>query len=219
MKKISLALCAVAAAIAAPAAYAQAAGDIVMRVRAVYLDSANKNDAQLKSTLNAVLTVPAEAEINNKWLPEVDFTYYFTPNFAAELILTYPQKQTLTVKTSTGGSVDLGTFKHLPPTLTAQYHFTGLGPIKPYVGAGLNYTNISDTKWTATGESLGLNLKRNSYGLAAQIGCDYAIDKTWSVNLDVKKVQIKTDVYSGGNKIGTFKVDPTLIGVGVGYKF
>jgi outer membrane protein len=215
MKKLALALCAVAAVVAIPAQ----AGDLVMRVRAVQLNSANTNDGQLKATLASVLGQPAQAEINDKWLPEVDFSYFFTPNFAAELILTVPQKQTLTVKTQSGAEVELGTFKHLPPTLTAQYHFTGMGAFKPYVGAGLNYTNISSVKWTATGNSLGLNLKRNSYGLAVQLGADYAIDKTWSVNLDVKKVQIKTDVTSNGTKIGTFKVDPLLVGLGVGYKF
>ncbi len=215
MKKLALALCAVAAVAAVPAQ----AGDLVVRVRAVYLDSANKNDAQLSGTLASVLGQPAQAEINNKWLPELDISYFFTPNIAAELILTYPQEQTLTVKKQDGSEVELGTFKHLPPTLTAQYHFTGLPVVKPYVGLGVNYTNISDTKWTATGQSLGLNVKRDSYGLAAQVGADFAIDKKWSVNVDLKKVQIKTDVYSNGAKVGTFKVDPTLFGVGVGYKF
>lgn len=219
MKRLAFALCAVAAAVAVPAQ----AGDLMVRVRAVHLDSANTNDAQLKATLgsSAVLGEPAHAEINNKWLPELDISYFFTPNIAAELILTYPQKQTLTAKTDSGKSVDLGTFKHLPPTLTAQYHFTGLPVVKPYIGLGVNYTNISDVQWSDTAKSLGLglNVKRNSYGLAAQLGADVAIDKSWSVNIDVKKVQIKTDVTSNGKKVGTFKVDPTLVGVGVGYKF
>ena len=215
MKKIVIAA---AVAALAPVAFAQQAGDIVMRVRAVDLQSANSNSSDLESTLTAVAKTPATASINNKWLPEVDFTYFFSPNFAAELILTVPQKQTLSVS---GGVGAVGTFKHLPPTLTAQYHFTDFAStgFKPYVGIGVNYTNISDTEWNATGQSLALNLKRNSWGLALQAGVDYAIDKTWSVNLDIKKVQIGTDVLSGGNKIGTFKVDPLLVGLGVGYKF
>jgi outer membrane protein len=208
MKKLSLALLALAAAAVAPAVNAQAAGDLVVRARAVYLDSANKNDAQLKTSLAGLGA--GEASINNKWLPEVDFTYFVTPNIAAELILTYPQKQTLTVQ----GLGDVGTFKHLPPTLTAQYHFSGMGAFKPYLGAGVNYTRLMSV-------NLGpdLDLKKNSWGLAVQAGADYAIDKKWSVNVDVKKVQIKTDVYYKGSNVGTFKVDPTLFGLGVGYKF
>lgn len=200
MKKIQLALVAAAVAALAPLAHAQAAGDFVMRVRAVHLESANSDDTGLGLS------------INNKWIPEVDFSYYFTPNFAAELVLTYPQKQTVR-STVVGG--DIGTFKHLPPTLTAQYHFTGMGAFKPYFGVGVNYTNITKVEIL----NGAVNLKRGSFGMAAQLGFDYAIDSKWSLNVDVKKVQIGTNVYLNGADMGEFKVDPTLVGVGVGYKF
>ena len=39
------------------------------------------------------------------------------------------------------------------------------------------------------------------------------------LNFDVKKVYIKTDVSAAGNKIGTFKVDPVLFGIGLGWRF
>lgn len=211
MKKI-LGLTALGLALAAPA-FAQDAGNWIVRARAVDLKSANTNSGDLKATLASLGS--AEAKINDKWLPEVDITYFFSPNLAAELILTIPQKQKLSI-TNVG---EIGTFKHLPPTLTLQYHFTGLGGFRPYVGAGLNFTNISDVKWGATAQSLGLNLKRNSTGLALQAGVDIPIGGGWLCNLDVKKVQIKTDVSSGATKIGTFKVDPTLIGIGIGKRF
>jgi len=214
MKK-TLALAALALAVAAPAVQAQVkdTGSWLVRLRATHLDSSNTNDGQLKATLTSLGS--AEASINNKWLPELDISYFFTPNVAVELILTYPQKQDLSA-TNLGV---IGTFKHLPPTLTAQYHFTGLGGFRPYVGAGLNYTNISDVKWGATAQSLGLSLKRNSYGLAAQIGVDVPLSGGWLLNVDVKKVQIKTDVTSNGTKIGVFKVDPMLVSVGFGLRF
>jgi len=85
------------------------------------------------------------------------------------------------------------------------------------VGAGLNYTNISSV------DLLGgaANLKRSSFGLAAQIGADVPLGNGWLLNLDVKKVQIKTDVLVGASEAnaGTFKIDPWLIGVGVGKRF
>ena len=145
--------------------------------------------------------------INDKWIPEVDVSYFFTPNFAAELILTYPQKHDVRLN---GGKI--GSLKHLPPTLLGQYHFTGLGAFKPYVGAGINYTRFSSVD-IAGG---ALTVKKNSWGPALQLGFDYALDKNWSLNVDVKKVYIDTKV-SGG--IGTFKVDPVLVGLGVGYRF
>lgn len=216
MKKF-LGLAALALAVAAPAVQAQAddTGNWIVRARAVSLKSANTNSADLKATLTSIVKSPAEASINDRTLPEVDITYFYTPNLAVELILTYPQKQKLSVT----GVGEIGTFKHLPPTLSLQYHVTGLGGFRPYVGAGLNYTNISDVKWGATGQSLGLNLKRNSFGLSFQAGVDVPVGGGWLLNLDVKKVQIKTDVTSNGNKIGTFKVDPTLISLGVGKRF
>jgi outer membrane protein len=35
----------------------------------------------------------------------------------------------------------------------------------------------------------------------------------------VKKVFIKTDVSVAGNTVGTLKVDPVLVGVGLGWRF
>ena len=209
MKKqlIAAAIAAITTVAALPAAQAQDTGNLIVRARAVNLDSANKDN----TVLPVILT------INNKVLPEVDFTYFFTPNLAAELILTYPQKQ----KVYASGT-EVGTFKHLPPTLTAQYHFTGLGGFRPYVGAGINYTNISDVKLQTAAAALGVgtvNLKRNSFGLALQAGVDVPIGGGWLINADVKKVQIKTTVYADDVSQGTFKVDPVLFGLGVGKRF
>ena len=175
----------------------------MLRARAVHLDSANKDSTGLNLS------------VNNKTMPEVDVSYFFTPNVAAELILTYPQKHDLR---SNGNKI--GTVKHLPPTLLAQYHFTQFGALKPYVGAGINYTRFSGVNFDpAVVAALDPSVKKNSWGAALQVGFDYALDKNWSLNLDVKKVQIKTDVRSFGNKVGSFKADPLLVGVGVGYRF
>ena len=205
MKKTLLAIAAVSAFTsgAAVAQSADAVGPFMVRVRAVHLDSRNHD------------TTGLDLSINNKWIPEVDVSYFFTPNFAAELILTYPQKHDLRA-----GGDKIGSLKHLPPTLLGQYHFTGMGAFKPYVGAGINYTRFSSVKFApAVDAALSPSIKKNSWGGALQVGFDYAIDKNWSLNFDVKKVYIGTDVYSAGNKVGSFKVDPVLIGVGVGYRF
>ncbi|WOO33529.1 OmpW family protein [Diaphorobacter limosus] len=195
MKKNLLAL-AILCATTTGAAYAQQDGQWLVRARAVHIDSDNGGAAGA-----------AGVSINDKWIPEVDVSYFFTPNFAAELILTYPQKHDVRL-----GGTKIGSVKHLPPTLLAQYHFTGLGAFKPYVGAGINYTRFSGVD-IAGG---ALTVKKNSWGPALQLGFDYALDKHWSLNLDVKKVYIDTTV-SGG--VGRFKVDPVLVGLGVGYRF
>lgn len=194
---------ALACAVVAPAAQAQTKeGNFVVRLRALHLDSANKD------------TTGLGLSVNNKTFPELDISYFFSPNFAAELILTYPQKHTL----YSNGS-EIGTLKHLPPTLSFQYHMP-LGAFRPYVGLGLNATNFSDVQFApAVVAALQPNVKRMSYGAAAQIGADYALGGGWLLNFDVKKVQIKTTVYSGTAEAGTFKVDPLLVSVGVGMRF
>ncbi|MCV2357061.1 outer membrane beta-barrel protein [Paucibacter sp. B2R-40] len=190
-------------------------GPWLVRVRAVHLQSANDNSDKLAATLTSVVGKPAEASINDKWLPELDISYFITPNIAAELILTYPQKQDLSVT----GVGKIGSFKHLPPTLSAQYHFSPTSMFRPYVGLGVNYTNISDVQFDANVAALKLGLKHNSWGLSAQIGADIEVAKNLYLNVDIKKVQIKTTVYSNGADIGEFKVDPLLVGVGLGMRF
>lgn len=179
-----------------------------IRARAVHIDTAGKSAAGS----GALAGLPADAiTVSSKTIPEVDITYFFNPNLAAELILTYPQKHDVSV----AGLGKIGSFKHLPPTLTLQYHFTPASQISPYVGAGVNYTRISSVR-LLNGTA---DLESHSVGLALQAGVDFKIDKNWSINFDVKKVQIRSDVLVGGTAVSKVKVDPLLIGVGLGYRF
>jgi outer membrane protein len=201
MKTHHFALAAMASAcmLASGAAQAQdfAAGSVLVRARAVHMDSANKDSTGLGLA------------INNKTLPEVDFSYFFSKHIAAELILTVPQKHTLT---SNGTAI--GSLRHLPPTLTVQYHFDAPG-FKPYVGAGLNYTRFSSVNILGG----AADVKRNSFGPALQVGVDIPLTNTLYLNVDVKKMLIRTDVSAGGVKLGKFKADPLLVGVGLGWRF
>ena len=198
MKKNLLAV-AVLCALTSGAAFAQQAeSPWLVRVRAVHLDSANKDSTGLGLS------------VNNKTIPEVDISYFFNKNVAAELILTVPQKHDLS-SSVLGGRI--GSLKHLPPSLLLQYHFDAPG-FKPYVGAGVNYTRFSNVNLPA-----GVDIDRNSWGGALQVGVDIPLSTTLYLNFDVKKVYIKTDVFAGGAKQGTFKVDPVLVGVGLGWRF
>ena len=202
-KSLAAAVLATLSLAASSAAMAQETPWLV-RVRAVHIDPADKSDPVGGTGASDRLTV------SSKTIPELDVSYFFTPNLAAELILTYPQKHDVFLD---GGKI--GTFKHLPPTLLAQYHFVLDAPIKPYIGAGVNYTTMSKVDLLA-GKA---GLEHDSFGFALQAGVDYAIDKKWSLNIDVKKVQIRSDVFIGGAKASAVKVDPLLVGVGVGYRF
>ncbi len=199
---------------ALPAAAQETQGNWLVRARAVYLKPANH------SAPVADLSIPADAiTINSKTIPELDVTYFFTPNIAAELVLTVPQKQTVTVQQSAlGGPVDIGTFKHLPPSLMLQYHFMPTAKIRPYIGAGLNYTRLSSVNLQVP--TVGrLQLQNESFGFAMGAGVDIEVAKNTYLNLDVKKLRIRSAVNMNGVQLSTVKVDPWLFGVGVGYRF
>ena len=170
----------------------------LVRVRAANLDMTNKDATGLGLS------------VNDKLIPEVDVSYFFNKNVAAELVLTVPQKQIVSMN-----GADIGSFNHLPPTLLLQYHFTDLGGYKPYVGAGVNYTKISSVNLL----NGGATLDSHSWGGALQAGVDIPLDKKWSINFDVKKIYIKTDVYVGGANQGTLSLDPVMVSAGVGYRF
>ncbi len=211
MKKHTLMVAGVAAALLSSQAIAQSGdGPWMVRARATYLST----DTSSTSGLGGAL--PADAiDVNSKWIPEVDVSYFFTPNIAVELVLTIPQKHEVTVNALSLGKI--GTFKHLPPTLLAQYHFTGLGALKPYVGAGVNYTILSSEKMSVGTDKV--TIENSSIGPAIQVGADYRLNRNWYLNVDVKKVWIGTDVFLAGAKISELKVDPWLFSIGVGYRF
>jgi outer membrane protein len=175
-------------------------GPWMVRARAVNLDMANKDSTGLGLS------------VNNKTIPEIDVSYFINKNVAVEVVLTVPQKQTVS---SSALAADIGTFKHLPPTVTLQYHFDNFTGFTPYVGAGVNYTKITQTN-LLNGDA---TLDSHSWGSAFQAGVDFPIDKNLSFNIDVKKVNLKTDVYVSGVNSGTLKLNPLLVGVGIGYRY
>ncbi len=203
MKKLSLTLIAAVLGLASSAAMAQESSWLV-RARAVHIDTANKSDPiGGAGAANRI-------HVDDKTIPELDISYFVTPNIAAELILTYPQKHDVTLD-----GARIGSFKHLPPTLSLQYHFAPEQAFSPYVGAGVNYTRISKVRLL---DGAG-DLENDSWGYALQAGVDYKLDRNWSLNVDVKKVQIRSDVFVAGARASRVKVDPVLFGVGLGYRF
>ena len=191
-------------------------GNFEARVRAVYLIPANKSDAI------PALAVPSDAiHINSKTLPEVDFEYFITPSWSSELILTYPQSQTVTVESSAlGGPANIGTFKHLPPILTLKYNFIPGGDFRPYVGAGVNFTLLSDVRLAVpTAPPMALELSRTSVGPAVQGGFDYKMADHWFANADVKWAMLRANLKLDSATLAQVRADPVLIAVGVGYRW
>ena len=196
--------------------FGQEAGELHMRVRATGVVS--MENATIK-------TIGGNVNVTNNLIPEVDFTYYFTKNIAAELILGTSKHEVVAVNTALG-NLDLGRVMLLPPTLNLQYHFYPTKNLKPYIGAGLNYTIFYDE-----GQGKGRNAAitnvdyDNNLGYSFQLGFDYKINDKLYWNVDVKKVYLNTDVEVGaalpaGQVYVPADVDlnPWLISTGIGFK-
>ena len=191
------------------AAVAKAMSPWQVRVRALGVIT---NDS---GSLNGV--DGSDLSASDSVVPELDISYYFTDNIAAELILgtTYAD---VFGEGSIAGLGKVGKTWLLPPTLTLQYHFTDFGAFKPYVGAGVNYTIFYNQSGKAV-DSLDV---KDTFGVALQAGFDYMLDEHWGVNFDVKKLLLEADykATSGGTTLGgKAKLDPWLIGAGVTYRF
>jgi len=172
-----------------------------------------QEDASLK--LGGAPLPGADVNISNSVVPELDITYFFTKNIAAELILGVTPHNVKGAGVLAGNKI--GSAWLLPPTLTLQYHFTDFGAFKPYVGAGVNYTVFFNEK--AKGGFTDFDLK-DSFGLALQAGFDYMIDKHWGFNFDVKKIFLEPKVkVNNGLVSGKVKIDPWLIATGITYRF
>ena len=207
-KKLLVAAMLSAGLLSATAVQAQAqeaAGPFMVRVRGVGLNWDNGQSGGLP--LGGTTKVQAQ----NLWIPEVDFSYFFTKNIAAELVLTWPQDIDINV----GGS-KAGTISALPPSLMLQYHFTDLGAFKPYVGVGINYTIFYKTSNILGGVA---SINNSSVGAVGQVGFDYMLNKNWGLNVDLKYIQMAADVSVLGNKVGTVNQNPLAVGLGVSYRF
>jgi outer membrane protein len=168
------------------------AGDVFVRVRgeAVLPDS--------KSTGTA-----PNVKASDQWIPEADISYFLTKHIAIEAICCVSKHDV------TSNGTKLAETTLFPPTVMLQYHFD-MGKIKPYVGAGVNYTVFFDN-------TNGLKLN-NAWGAAVQAGVDYHLSGNWFANVDFKKLWVGTDYTLAANH-GHVDIDPIIVGAGIGYRF
>ncbi|HAF01590.1 MAG TPA: OmpW family protein [Methylophilaceae bacterium] len=232
MKKTLLSIL-IAAAFAPVLAQAEA-GDIVVRLRAV--DVSPNEDSKLGTTVNnalgaTVMSPGAELAVDSNLIPELDISYYFTKNIAAELILALGTRHDVSVKGDALATVtnqNLGSVNLLPPTLTVQWHFNPDQTFDPYVGAGVTYSrsldhNLTFQKGALTGQPIKID--DNMFGAALQAGVDINLKDGWLINADVKYAWLDTDVKAqlapgaAWTKIDSLNIDPWVIGIGIGKKF
>lgn len=207
MKPTGFALAALAAASVLGAAPAFAADSpLMVRVGVHNVDPKSDNGSLAGGAL--------DVEVDSQVGPTFNINWYFTPNLALDVLAALPFKHDISVN---NGALT-GSTKHLPPTVSLQYHFMPSGSIDPYLGLGVNYTMFWEDKIDNGGPGLELD---NSFGLAAQVGVDFALDaaRKWVVGVDARYIDIDADATVGGADVGTVEIDPLAYGVNLGYRF
>ncbi len=212
MRTFPLLVVAGAASVVAVAPAFAERGDILVRGRLITV--APFEDADIDP-------IGGDVDISVQVVPEVDVSYFFTDRVAVEVIAAITPHEVEANKTALG-TVELGDVRLLPPTVTAQYHHPVTPNLTAYAGLGVNYTTFfgADLPSGSAIQSIDYD---DSVGLAVQVGVDYAINEKWVFNVDVKRLDVDTDVRLDAGDLGivnaAVEIDPLIVGVGVGRRF
>ena len=159
--------------------------------------------------------------VSNNTQLGMTFTYMATDNVGIELLAATPFRH----KVGLASTGTIATVHQLPPTLMAQWYFGDRqSKVRPYIGAGVNYTTFFNNKFNQTGEDAGLSdlSVKDSWGLAGQAGVDYLINRNWLVNMSVWYMDIDTKVkFKAGDQQESIKtrIDPWVFMFSAGYRF
>ncbi len=218
-------------ALAGPA-FAHEAGQWIFRAGVGQV--APKSNNLSETVVDEGTTIGVALDVDNGTSLTLMGTYMFTENWAFDILAAWPFKHDVNgvisiddgVTEPLNFSAKVAEVEHLPPTFSIQYHFIPDGTIQPYVGLGLNYTTFTSEKFTDVvvdgvnlgpiGDSLSLD---DSFGVAAQVGGDWMLNDKWLINLDVRWINIESDMTVDGLDIGTVKIDPWVYSLNVGYRF
>ncbi|HSG11005.1 MAG TPA: OmpW family outer membrane protein [Gammaproteobacteria bacterium] len=163
-------------------------------------------------------------EADDGWSLGLTATWMATNNIGVGVLAAWPFEHDIETKGGLAGTGDAADTKHLPPTVTMQYHFNTTSKLHPYIGAGINYTNFFSEDTNPAGALSGGSIKLDdSWGLALEVGADYELQNNWLVSAQVWYIDIDTDATVSGlgalDASFNVEIDPWVVMIGVGKKF
>lgn len=203
--KLLCPLAAAAALFTATPALAQQAGDWTFGLGAHVVSPKSGNGSLAGGAL--------DVDVGDNWRPTFTGEYFFRDNWGVEVLASLPFQHDIELN-----GVKAGSTKHLPPTVSLQYHFAGSEKVKPFIGAGVNYTLFFSQGSTGPLAGADLDLD-NSWGLALHGGLDFAVGTNKFFRLDARWIDIDTDVKVDGASVGTVNIDPMVYGAAFVWKF
>ena len=179
--------------------------------------------------------VPAGVNLKVDDVTTVYFAYIrrLSANYALEFAGGIPPKtNTVAQGPAKLGSVPyngqtIGTSKWFSPTVLLLYRFRDeSAALRPYLGAGFNYTKFFDNRSTAAGDAANggathIDLS-DSFGWAWTAGIGYRFNDTWGINLSYSQSQVDSDMTAttaGVKRHTSIQFNPTAVVLSLGYSF
>jgi outer membrane protein len=168
-----------------------------------------------------------DAKVSDQTIPAATLTYFLSRNLALELFCCFTRhhvdlRAPAPFTALSGKVADTWMF---PPAVTLQYHFDGMGALKPYVGVGVQYIHFfNESTGNNTLNARSVNID-DAFGVTLQAGLDVAIGNGWYLNADVKKTWLDTkatwtnSAVTNGNIVAKVDIDPLIVSAGIGYRF
>lgn len=172
-------------------------------------------------TVNGTPVPGADAKASSNTTLALEVNYDLSPELKARFLIGVPPTTTLTGTGALAGTGTLGKVQYGPAVLSLTYALGQLGPVRPYVGAGINYTIVFKSQ---DGFISNLDVK-NAFGTVLQAGFDVPLDGGWSFGLDARKIFLKTKVtgtlpaMGGAAAAADVRLNPLVIFASVGKRF
>ena len=214
--------------IASAAVQAQEVGETKVRTRVLQIQPRGTG-SDINWQYDGVMA-DSGTRLNNSTTASFDVVYPLTPRWSLEFDVPMPARHDVQVRSAALAAVvpeTIGSVQMMPLMLLLQYNLMPTGKIQPYLGIGGHYTLFSNSTTSGgmqNAYALTSDLKfSNKGGLAMQAGADFALGESWFLNVDIKYLNLKTNISFNTSKKGTgqidFEINPLIFGLGVGKKF
>ncbi|KZY67297.1 hypothetical protein A3742_13910 [Oleiphilus sp. HI0071] len=213
LKKTLLSLSIASIALSASPAFAYESGDIIVRGGAANVTPDASSGMIFIDTPALGNTGIDGVDVDDDTQLGLSLTYMFNPSVGIEVLGATPFKHDISLDAL---GTDIASTKHLPPTVTFNYHFMdSASDFQPYVGMGLNYTMFFEEKVTPALDNAAVfdllasstgNLPAgtitsvantkieldDSTGVAIHAGFDYALTDSIGLNASYYWIDIDT---------------------------
>lgn len=163
-------------------------------------------------------TAAGKLDVDGSGAATLSASYYINDNFAVEA-WGAADKFGHRVRNAAGGK--LASVDAQPYAVSGQYHFgTGSQTFRPFVGLGYYEANYDGETAEATGALAGQRIGvETTKGAMATAGVDVKLSPSWFARADLRYLHGDSDVKLDGQTVGDAKLNPVVVGVGLGARF